>query len=388
MDRDLVEIATLAIEVPVRSNAWSELCDQISSRLVAAAFMVIEFDIANKSAPIFHNSRSMQTPKALKLIETVRSGGGEEDHPGYETVAASAPGQVMGESEFFGFQPGENPGPNSFRDAVLNATGGKARTAMRLNDVGPWLDAAISHDTVPSFAASPAFVRDGWWLLPILSKAIDASRFISSLVERYTTLLSLFDRLAFAAAFCDLDGKIITENATMRHISSERDGFWRHGAQINAAFSEDQKSLNEAMSAAGRFDAAPESMTFTISKRSDGLPYVVKVLPLSDVQVHRQRVILLVILDPDAPGQISAEGLASFGVLSSAELDVCDRLILGMTTREISEARNTAYETTRSQIKSASLKLGIQTQLDLLRLAMITKPPLDVGHVTKHPPIG
>ena len=99
MDRDLVEIVSRAIEVPARPDAWIELCDQISARLGAAAFMVIEFDIANKAAPIFHNSQSMQTPKALKFIETVRAGGGEEDHPGYETVAASDPGNVMGESE-------------------------------------------------------------------------------------------------------------------------------------------------------------------------------------------------------------------------------------------------------------------------------------------------
>ena len=81
-------------------------------------------------------------------------------------------------------------------------------------------------------------------------------------------------------------------------------------------------------------------------------------------------------MDPEGEGRIDASGLAAFGVLSPAELEVCDLLVRGFETPAIAERRGTGLETARLQIKAAAAKLACRSRLDLVRLAMAARPPM------------
>jgi DNA-binding NarL/FixJ family response regulator len=90
---------------------------------------------------------------------------------------------------------------------------------------------------------------------------------------------------------------------------------------------------------------------------------------------------MLIVIDPDSGIHPSAEGLRSFGVLSEAELQVCELLVRGFTTKDVAERRGSSLETIRAQVKAASAKLACRSRLDMLRLALATAPPLEAHGV-------
>jgi DNA-binding CsgD family transcriptional regulator len=84
---------------------------------------------------------------------------------------------------------------------------------------------------------------------------------------------------------------------------------------------------------------------------------------------------LLLVVDPEATDRVNADGIHALGVLSQAELDVCRMVVDGHSTAEIAERRGTSAQTATDQIKSALAKLSCATRLDIVRLAMATRPP-------------
>lgn len=85
---------------------------------------------------------------------------------------------------------------------------------------------------------------------------------------------------------------------------------------------------------------------------------------------------LLLVIDPERRRMLRSDGLAAFGLLSPAELEICEMLVQGSETRDIAEHRSTTLETTRGQIKQLNAKLGCRHRLDLMRLAMMTSAPM------------
>lgn len=71
---------------------------------------------------------------------------------------------------------------------------------------------------------------------------------------------------------------------------------------------------------------------------------------------------------PEFQALISKFVAESFG-LTNAELILVKELLLGGTLREISDRLGKSWETTRSQVKSLTDKLGVKSQSDILRMA-------------------
>jgi DNA-binding CsgD family transcriptional regulator len=116
---------------------------------------------------------------------------------------------------------------------------------------------------------------------------------------------------------------------------------------------------------------------FRLNRRSGQLPLIARSfqIPGRDISQATSSLVLLLVVDPTTPGRVTANGIRALGVLSKAELDICDLIVRGHGTAEIASLRGTTIQTATDQVKSALSKLGCATRLDIVRLAMATRPP-------------
>lgn len=370
------DIALAAINAATHPDRWSTLCDVIAESLNARAFMVFAYDLDRHGASVSHVSSRLRSPEAAGLLDMVHDGSATEDARGYAAISKAATGQVIGERDAFAEAPDERMPPNTFRERVLSITGARSRSAMRLNMHGPFLDCAISHDAEPGGHPSESMQMAARFLVPVLAQTLEATRVVNALTKSYAGLLSLFDRLDFGAVFCQPSGLILNANRTFTEIVAEKDGLSNAGGRLQSALLSNDLSLSGALQAAMRPTEGPDPLTFTLVRRSGSLPFVCYAMPVNEPDVAQEPLLLLLVIDPDRSERISASGLAAFGALSPAELDVCHLLVRGFSTDRIAALRDTSLETARGQIKAAAAKLACRGRMDLLRLAMATSSPL------------
>ena len=371
----VADLALAAVDAAARPEAWIHLCDLVADRIRAAAFMVIAQDLIGGAKPMMVVSTVSDGPGLAKILGEAERGEDVEERRNYEAVAQPPPGHVLAERDVYGLSAGAPLPPNAWRDRVLHLTGGKDRSAMRLNEYGPFVDCAISHDGMAN-ASSPPMTAIAPFLFPLLARTLESSRVVAALAASHARLMTLFDRLDFGAAFCTPDGRVLTANAAFRCIAADRDGLWEASGVVGADDPVALVALREALAAAVRPDASPGKLTLMLPRRSGRLPLVVRAAPVRERDLGPASAVLLVVLDPEDGERIDASGLSAFGVLSPAEVEVCDLLVRGFETPGIAERRGTGIETARDQIKSAAAKLACRSRLDLVRLAMAARVPV------------
>jgi DNA-binding CsgD family transcriptional regulator len=308
----------------------------------------------------------------------LREGSTDEDQAAYESIAKFPPANLIPEYRVYGVAHDLDMPLNHFRDAVLRAGNSKSRSVARLNEIGPWLDIVGLHMPCYGSDIPPETFTMLEFLLPVIRKALESSRLLRNLTGQYGMLLDAFDALDFPAAFCGLTGELLLANRHMRDVLNDRDslGLSRSGI-LEAMNPSDRLALRTALSAASQPRTKPSELWLQLGRRSECRPYVAKLSPIRmrDISKGNREVVLLLLADPEDDRRIHAEGLAAFGLLSPAELDVCRMLLRGIETEEIAERRSTSVETTRSQIKSATAKMACGSRLDLLRVALATSLP-------------
>jgi DNA-binding CsgD family transcriptional regulator len=298
-----------------------------------------------------------------------------DDPAPYRAVQESPAFRLLMEHEIYGVAHDAQMPASLTRSQILQAIGGAgARGGARLNDIGPWLDLATLYMPMPGHEV-PRAVRDGIEaLLPPIAKAMEAGRLFRALTRSYAMLLDLFDRLDFAAAFCTGGGRVLICNRRFREMTAERDALWRDGDALVAPRPADTHRLRRLI--ADALSGAAVGIA-TLPRRSGALPLVLRAIAVDEAQVARDPVTLLVAIDPEAGSRVSADGLAALGLLSEAELDVCRHLVRGLSLAEVAAQRDTSLETARTQSKAVQAKLACRNRLDLLRLALVTRPPVD-----------
>lgn len=338
--------------------------------------MVFSYDLAAQATQLSYTSASFDTPKAHKLLEIVRRGGGQEDHPGYVRLGQARTGRVLGERDFFAIADDLPIPTNDWRDSVLDVTGATARSGLKINDIGPFLDCVITHDTHTGGHGAPELIEISGWLTPLMTKTLEANRVYTALSQGFDRLLTLFDRLDFGAVFCTAEGTVLTANRAFAEISGGRDGIVNNNGNLLVAHAESANTLRQILQASMQPGSQSRELAATISRPSGNLPFIVRAAPIRLTDVNRDTVTLLLVIDPENSDRVSARGLATLGGLTPAELDVCDLLVKGLSTEDIAAKRDTSTETARTQIKAAASKLACQSRLDLLRLALVTSAPV------------
>ncbi len=376
----ITEIAIAAVQMPVNKSSWTDVCDLLNELLGARASMVFAHDLTTHQAILTYPSQSFSTPEALELLSTVKQGGGQEDHAGFAAIGRLSAGEVLGERDAFDLRA-EDPLPqNAWRDAVMGVTGANSRSIMRLNDVGPHLDCLITHDDHNSGYGLPSLIEASQWLTPLLFSSLETNRVFASLAQGYERLMTLFDRLDFGAVFCSENGRIIAGNAAFYEMAREKDALSHDGDRLRGTSREAQESLRRVLRSTFSRDEGHKNHVGSFPRLSGMRPLIVRSAAIQDKAVDEATLALLLIIDPEDTSRLSAESLSAFDVLTDAELSICELLIQGRSTPQVAEEREASVQTVRTQIKSATSKLGCNSRYDLLRLALMTTVPVNRMH--------
>ena len=371
----ITDFAILAIEAAANPGSWHSLCDRIADEIGAKAFFVIAYDLQERSMPQVFSSSAFRCSAGRAIVQAEREGDGDEDLPIYRALECQSPGLVISEHDLAdGRKRGAGIG-NHWRDRMLGVTGGRDRSVMKLNDVGPFLDCVAVHDAV-SHESSLPMAPFAPVLHPLLSRTLETTRIVTGLVESHERLMSLFDRLDFGAAFCTADGRVITANRAFRTILTGGGGLREAARGLEADGRSGTDSLHGLIAAAARPMTLPERLTLALPRRYGRLPLVLFAAPARERDLGPANAVLLLAIDPEDKARLNANGLAALGVLTEAELEVCSLLVQGFETVAIAEQRDTRPDTTRDQIKAAAAKLSCRSRLDILRLAMATATPV------------
>lgn len=376
MNVEDIEIATTAIDATTRPELWDTLCDKIARRLQAQAFMLQEYNVEAHTTPVFHASVRMRTGEGGRILKEVVAGAALQvaDRQGYIALARSKRGLVLGEARAFGFERAGPPPTNPFRDKILQATQSTSRSALCLNQIGPWMDVAITCDRQKGFGASKYLTEHAPGLSLLLQKTMESKRLIARLTKSYSALLDLFDRLKFGVAFCSTNGTLKVANEKMRFWLNENDALCRNQNRLEASMDTDKSAFRSAIGNAAVATSDARTKTLSLTRRSGKTAMVVHVTPVKDTDVQPETVVLVLALDPTEEQHICADGLATAGALTPAEVDICNLLLSGFDTSTVSKQRGTGVETVRGQVKSIMHKLECKRRVDLIRLAMITSP--------------
>jgi len=374
-DRELFEIAASAIEASTRPEKWTDVCERLGARCDALFALVFEFDPTTHGSPIFH------TPGNLDVIEefiALFTAGASNDEPrAYESVARQEVGAFLPEAELLGVRNDADIPHNAFRDSYFPLIGARSRGAARLNDIGPYLDVLSMHFGGGSDEMIPSVRSDVALVGPVIGKAIEAGRIFRALSREYGMLLEAFDYLDCGAIICEPDGHVLLSNRAFCALAHDADVVTEVGGALSAAVESKRTVLARLVRDAARAEVSSRDLVIALERRSGQLPVIAKGAPLRSADIRADETLsLLLFVDPEDETRLSVEGLAAFGVLSPAEIEVCELLVRGFSTVEIANRRDTSAETTRAQIKSASAKLLCSSRLDLVRLALTTRAPI------------
>ena len=374
-DPRLFEIAALAVEATTDPRKWTDICERLSARGNALLALVFEFDPATHAAPIFHTPRDLGA--LTGFAEMFRTGASEDEPRSYASMARQEVGAFLSEAELLGVGSDAEIPYNAFRDTYLPLIGAVTRGAAKLNDIGPHLDAMSLHFAHGSEDIAPNVRPDIALLGPVLGKALEAGRVFRGLSRGFGALLDAFDHLDCGAAICEPDGRWLIANRTFHDMSRDGDAVSGHGGVVAAVVERKRAALARLIADAARAESPSRELVLTLDRRSGALPVVVMAAPIRTQEIGRRGTLsLLLFVNPEDRRRLSVEGIAAFGLLTPAEVEVCGLLVQGWPSEEIALRRDTTAETTRNQIKSAMAKLFCSSRLDLVRLALTTRAPM------------
>ncbi len=365
----------LSIDAALQPEKWEDVLNLVVDFSGATAFMVFEFDFETHEMGTFHSSTEFAI-KGADLIASARAAMTPEESEVYDRFTASPWNKLVTEHELYGGATDSDLPDNPFREQVLITVGSNSRAGIKLNDVGPWSDVAVLHMPVRGQDIDPEIRRDIEIVGRVVARSLETGRVIRALTTSHQALLSAFDTLDFGAALVEPNGRIALANRTFVDTAKDRDGLTDYGGIAGATTPQDAENLHRILAQSVRPQAHPGALVSSLRRRSGQLPLVAKSAAIHSSDVSASTLVLLLIIDPEDETRLNAEGLAAFGMLTDAELEVCTHLIRGAPTEEIAERRSTSLETTRDQIKSARAKLACDSRLDLVRLALATRPPL------------
>ncbi|MWD29985.1 hypothetical protein E0K89_021140 [Aquicoccus sp. SCR17] len=368
------DILSGIVEATLRPKTWSRVCEAIEGRIPGVAAMVFEYELLERRIGARHGSGGALDHD--DLVDRLIAGGGRIDEEACLAIATS-------ETGIFGLGadlPGPGPRPagaeNPYRQALFSVLGSQGRGGRGPGGAGMWVDIAVLHAAGPGGALPGGSRAEITPLLPVIGAAMATGRAMRSLNRRYGVLLEFFDRLDIAVGFCDAGMRLVLSNACLRALMAEGDALVLDGERPRACTLEAQQRFCAALGRAGE-------TAMTLPRGSGRQPLVVRTAPLSGD--GEAQLTMLLVLDPEDDRRFSSRGLAALRLLTPAELEVCDLLVRGLGTEQISERRATSSTTTRNQVKSAAAKLGCRTRLDLVRLAFATHVPVSERDLSRLP---
>jgi DNA-binding CsgD family transcriptional regulator len=180
--------------------------------------------------------------------------------------------------------------------------------------------------------------------------------------------LKVLDAMSCAGFVLDEAGCVLSGNERGRQFLG-RELKTVHGRLV-AADTRANRALQELIkSASGRHGRVTK--TAATLPRPDGMPFVVRVLPIAtpDDDPGPARVLVMVI-DPDDCPEPTRNAFRELFGLTAAEIRVATALMCGCSTEEIARSSGTGIGTVRQQLKSIFAKTQTSRQSELVALLM------------------
>ena len=188
---------------------------------------------------------------------------------------------------------------------------------------------------------------------------------IGALQQRHDLLGAVFSAGPDAAVVLSREGRVLMANTA-------GDAFLRAGrflrtrkGHLRCALTEDEETFRYALSAA--FDREHRRASNCLLRAVDGGVVVLSAMPLA---AHSSQPMALIMIDVPRkrmPRDIVARHLQSAYGLSGAEAEIALQLADGKTVQDISDSRQSALGTVRTQVKHILSKMDAKRQADVVR---------------------
>ena len=233
---------------------------------------------------------------------------------------------------------------------------------------------------------------DGWGprqlelvdaLLPHLRQFVRVRYALGGAESLRLQLGDLMDNTAFGAIYLGASGRIIETNDTARRALLEGNGLHDEGGHLRARVTAEDGRLQRILAAAiPRLGQAPVGDSMTVTRWPSRLRHLVHVLPVNGRQenfgIGRVAAMVLV-TTPGAQKPVDVRTVAAALRLTDSESRVAVDLAMGKTVGEIAAETRRGVSTVRFHVKQIHTKLGLQRQIDLVRLVLSLggAPPVD-----------
>lgn len=222
-------------------------------------------------------------------------------------------------------------------------------------------------------------------LMPHVAQAMQLAKSFSVLQSRYKAALAVLDRFTIGMVLVRQSGQIVLANLAARKILEERNGLresvlGRLEATDVTADRQLQQAMHKAAETASGEGRTPAA-TMRLARNSEAEPYVVDISPMRDPDNELQAGFagtLVSIIDPDYGLSLDTRLLKSLFGLTTAEVDVAEKVLAGLSTIQIAEARSVSSETVKSQIGSIYTKTNADSRAQLVRRVLNVLLPIQL----------
>ncbi|NIA70461.1 helix-turn-helix transcriptional regulator [Pelagibius litoralis] len=363
---------------------WVEPLDRIAQEMGARGSTLFVFDPrhAEASATAFSSIYPDPESAAWRYWEENIS---QADEPGYKALAAKQPIGFFSDTELLGIETDAEHKSHLSVRYTMAVYGTQHRAVTRLSRHGAWLDMFAVQYACGRGAMTAEEAQIGALLAPHLAKAVEMQRNFAILQSRFESVIQALDHFQVGIAILGIDGSRVIANSFAEMMFSDRDGVFLDASGRLAAWNRDESgTLRAAVIKAARTAAGTgreAECLLAVRRRSGSDPYLVSVSPVGDDGRALDPGFagaLVTIIDPCHKPSISTLGMQEVFGLTKSEAAVCGLLAEGKKTEDIAEMRALQLETVRSYVKIILAKTKTHSRADLVRLAVLLNPPVDL----------
>jgi DNA-binding CsgD family transcriptional regulator len=172
-------------------------------------------------------------------------------------------------------------------------------------------------------------------------------------------------------------GQTVFANREARRILDQGDALHLTRSGLRATDGATDRELRRRMAAASRPRSALPAAALAAHRSTSPAPYLVRVLSVRGGDPFEvERMVAVLIVDPDRPAAPSPDDLCTAFGLSAAQARIATRLCRGETLKAAAGGERIALETARVHLKAAFRKTGTHRQSELIARILDTFPAL------------
>jgi DNA-binding CsgD family transcriptional regulator len=207
-----------------------------------------------------------------------------------------------------------------------------------------------------------------------LSRAYQLSRRVRAERQVEAGLAEFAERAAGALILADADGRIRHANRAAEALLAKADGLTAAQGRLKAATPEASRTLIQLIDRAAGEDQGPDAAGGMSAPRPSGArPLALSVAPVSaegEWPASRERLALILAVDPDEPVDAAPDLLRQLFGLTGAEAKVVAELAAGHEPKAVAERLGLSLNTVCVLIARAKAKTDTSRQADLVSLVV------------------